>query len=65
MFRCNRRKDLKITVHRKFNNIGTIEDLIAKRRLTFIGIVVRTSEKKIPARILLVWCNLKRPVFYS
>ena len=36
--------------------------MIAKRRLTFIGRVVRISEEKIPARVLSAWCNLKRPV---
>ena len=42
----------KSTVRRKFNNISTIEEMIAKRRLTFIGRVVRMSEEKIPARVL-------------
>ena len=52
-----------ITVCRgKFNNIGNIVDMIAKRRLTFVGRIVRMSEEKILARALFAWCNLKRPV---
>ena len=41
-----------LTVRRKFNNIGTIEDMIAKRRLKFVGRIIRMSEEKNPARVL-------------
>ena len=50
------------TVCRKFNIIGTIEEMIAKRRWKFIGRVISMSEEKIPARDLSAWCNLKRHV---
>ena len=55
--------DGKITnqsVRKRFFNIPTIRYQLAKRQLTFIGIVVRNSEDQIPTKLLTVWCDNKR-----
>ena len=37
-----------------------IQNQVAKRQLTFIGKVTRNSDKKLPTKILTMWCNNKR-----
>ena len=55
--------DEKITnksLRKRFFNIPTIRNQLAKRQLTFIGKVVRNSEDQIPTKLLTAWCNNKR-----
>ena len=69
----NVRKILKITItmvidekitnqylRKRFFNIPTIGNQLAKRQLTFIGKVVRNSEDHIPTKLLTAWCDNKR-----
>ena len=47
-------------VRRRFFNIPTIQNQIAKRQLTFIGKVVQNSYLQLPTKLLTAWCNHKR-----
>ena len=49
-------------VRKKFNNIKSVELQIAKRRLTFLGKIIRMTNDKIPARLLSAVCQGKRPL---
>ena len=50
-------------VRRMFYNINTVEIQIAKRRLTFIGRVVRMNKNKVPGRLIFAWISgKKRPI---
>ena len=44
---------------KKFNNIKTVEMQIAKRRLTFLGKIIRMNNDKIPAQLLSAVCQSK------
>ena len=51
-------KEERITnaeVRRRFFNIPTIQNQIAKRQLTFIGKVVRNSDLQLPTKLLTAW----------
>ena len=55
--------DEKITnqyVRKRFFNIPTIRYQLAKRKLTFIGKVIRNLEDQIPTQLLKAWCVNKR-----
>ena len=50
-------------VRRMFYNINTVEIQIAKRRLTFIGRVVRMNKNKVPGMLIFAWISgKKRPI---
>ena len=50
-------------VRRMFYNINTVEIQMAKRRLTFIGRVVRMDKNKVPGRLISAWIGgKKRPI---
>ena len=50
-------------VRRMFYNINTVEIQMAKRRLTFIGRVVRMNKNKVPSRSISAWISgKKRPI---
>ena len=54
--------DEKITnesVRKRFFNTPTIRHQLARRKLTFIGKVVRNSEDQIPTKLLTAWCDNK------
>ena len=51
-----------VQVRKRFNNIKSVELQIAKRRLTFLGKIIRMNNDKIPARLLSVVCQGKRPL---
>ena len=54
--------DEKITnqsLRKWFFNIPIIRNQLAKRKLTFIGKVVRNSEDQIPTKLLTAWCDNK------
>ena len=58
-------RDEKITnvqVRKRFHNIKNIELQITKRRLTFLGKIIRMPNDKIPARLLSAVCEGKRPI---
>ena len=58
-------RDEKISnlqVRKKFNNIKTVEMQIAKRRLTFLGKIIRMNNDNISARLLSAVCQGKRPL---
>ena len=46
---------------RRFYNIPTAEQQIAKRQLTFIGKIARNSDCQLPTKLLTAWCNHPRP----
>ena len=48
------------SLRKRFFNILTIRNQLAKQQLTFIGEVVRNSEDQIPTHIFTEWCNNKR-----
>ena len=47
-------------VRRMFYNINTVEIQIAKRRLTFIGRVVRMNKNKVSGRLISAWISGKK-----
>ena len=50
-------------VRRMFYNINTVEIQMAKRRLAFIGRVVRMDKNKVPGRLISAWIGeKKRPI---
>ena len=51
-----------VLVKKRFNNIKIAELQIAKRRLTFLGKIIRIPNNKIPARLLSAVCQGKRPL---
>ena len=51
-----------IQVREKFKNIETIENIISKRRLMFIGKVIRMPCKCVPARLPSAFQRNKRPL---
>ena len=51
-----------VHVRKRFDNIKNVELQIAKRRLTFLGKIIRMSNDKIPARLLSAVCEGKRPI---
>jgi len=53
------------TVRSKFNNIKTIELQIAKRKLSFIGRVVRMGQSEMPGRLLSAWIGKKKTLKLS
>ena len=46
---------------RRFYNIPTAEQQIAKRQLTFIGKIARNSDCQLPTKLLTAWCNHPQP----
>ena len=55
-------KSSNLQVRKRFNNIKNVELQISKRRLTFLGKIIRMSNDKIPARLLSAVCQGKRPL---
>ena len=51
-----------IQLKKRFNNIKNDELQIARRKLTFLGKIIRISRDKIPARLLCAVCHGKRPL---
>ena len=49
-------------VRERFKNIDTIENIISKRRLIFIGKVIRMPCKCVPARLISAFQTNKRPL---
>jgi len=56
------KKITNISVRKNFNNIRNIESLIAKRRLIFLGKIIRLPKSKIPSRLISASCSNPRPV---
>ena len=52
--KCDNVRELKIKLssQRKFKNIDTIQNIISKRRLIFIGKIIRMACKCIPVRLI-------------
>ena len=58
-------RELKIKnslVRKNFNNIGTIANIIFKRRLIFTGEIIRMPCKGVPARVISAFQIEKRPL---
>ena len=55
-------KITNVSVRKSFNNIRNIDSLIAKRRLIFLGKIIRLPKSKIPSRLISASCNNPRPV---
>ena len=55
-------RDSNVQVRKRFNNIKSVELQIAKRRLAFLGKIIRITNDKIPARLLSAVCQGKRPL---
>ena len=55
-------KIYNVQVRKRFNNNKNFELQIAKRRLTFLGKIIRIPNNKIPARLLSVVCQGKGPL---
>ena len=53
------KKNTNQSLRKRFFNIPTILNQLAKRQLTFIGKVVRNSEYQIPTKLLTEWCDNK------
>ena len=49
-------------VRKSFLNIDTLEYIISKRRLTFIGKIIRMKCKSVPARLISAFQMEKRPL---
>ena len=49
-------------LRKRFNNIKSVELQIAKRRLTFLGKIIRMTNDKMPARLLSAVWQGKRPL---
>ena len=47
-------------IRRMFYNINTVEIQMVKRRLTFIGRVVRMETNKVPGRLISAWIGGKK-----
>ena len=47
------------SLRNQFFNIPTIRNQLAKRKLTFIGKLIRNSEYQIPTKPLTAWCDNK------
>ena len=57
-------RELKITnvqIRKKFYNIDSVENQVSKRRLHFLGKVIRMPCKKIPARLISAFMKNIRP----
>ena len=57
-------REFKITnvqIRKKFHNIDSIENQVSKRRLHFLGKVIRMPCKKIPARLISAFMKNSRP----
>ena len=48
-----------ISIRESFNNIRTIKLQIVKRRLTFLGKIIRLPSFKIPSRLISAYCSIK------
>ena len=55
-------KITNVSVRKNFNNIRNIDSLIAKRRLLFLGKIIRLPRTKIPSRLISAFCPNKRPI---
>ena len=53
-------KITNISVCNFFNNISTIEYQIVKRRLNFLGKIIRLTSFKIPSGLLSIFYSIKR-----
>ena len=51
-----------LQVRKRFNNIKNVELQISKRRLTFLGKIIRMNNDKIPVRLLSTVYQGKRPL---
>ena len=47
------------SLRKRFFNIPTVRNQLAKQKLTFIGKVVRNSDDQIPTKLLTVCCDIK------
>ena len=52
-------KIINISVRKNFNNIRNVDSLIAKRRLLFLGKIIRLPSTKIPSRLISAFCPKK------
>ena len=52
-------KLINVSVRKKFNNIKNIDSLIAKRRLLFLGKIIRLPSTKNPSRLISAFCPNK------
>ena len=55
-------RDSNVQVRKRFNNIKSVELQISKRRLAFLGKIIRITNDKIPARLLSAVYQGKRPL---
>ena len=58
-------RELKIRnshVRKNFNNIDTIKNIISKRRLIFIGEIIRMTCKGVPVRLIFAFQMERRPL---
>ena len=55
-------KITNISIRKSFNNIRTINFQITKRRLTFLGKIIRLPRLKVPSRLISACCSTKRPL---
>ena len=51
-----------VSVRKNFNSIKNIDSLIAKRRLIFLGKIIRLPSSKIPSRLIFAFCPNTRPL---
>ena len=49
-------KTTNISVRKNFNNIRNIDSLIAKRKLIFLGKIIRLPSSKISLRLISAFC---------
>ena len=50
-----------VSVRKNFNSIRNIDSLIAKKRLFFLGKIIRIPSSKIPSRLISAFCSNTRP----
>ena len=51
-----------VSIRKNFNNIRNIDSLIAKRRLIFLGKIMRLPGSNIPSRLISAFCPNTRPL---
>ena len=55
-------KMTNVSVLKNFNNIRNINSLITKRRLIFLGKIIRLPSLKFPSRLISAFCPNSRPL---
>ena len=51
-----------VSIRKNFNNIRNIDSLITKRRLIFLGKIMRLTGSNIPSRLISAFCPNTRPL---